>query len=79
MNTNCKINQSLGEKILFSNGEKEKELVKQQQEHYLECNHPICIGNMEYLKKDGLFLMNEEQQKDYDTKQRALEIEEDYE
>jgi hypothetical protein len=77
MNTNCKINQALGEKILFSNGEKEKELEKQQEEHYLECSHPTCIENMEYLKKEGLFQMNEEQQTEYDTKQRALETEEE--
>lgn len=74
----CEINKSLGEKILYAkNKEIETKLQKEQEEHYLICSNPICKENLAYLKKHGLFQMNDEQQKKYDQEQKDLEAKED--
>lgn len=71
--TKCEINQKFGELILFAKTEQEsKKLTKEQEAHYLVCDHPICKGIMANLKKHGLFQMNEEKQNEYDQEQKRL-------
>ena len=76
----CKTNVELGEKVLFASTDiLHKEASDKQEAHYLTCNHPQCLENKKFLIENGIFQMDENQQKEYNAKMEELEKSEDLE
>ena len=64
-NQTCKKLAEIGELSLNAKSDEEAmKITKMREEHYMTCSHPQCQENMAFLKKEGLWQISEERQRE---------------